>query len=138
MIDSLTQGIAQMPLAPSALAETRATAARLALLLPTQAEGTRRGGAEPTGHSAVPGQMYVVILYCALAAGMALNLSLVPKPPSLSAAPARQVSGAEAPGYEGQAEGGKGAGARLDAAEASAKPVLSKAVTSPGTVPALR
>lgn len=135
VIDSLAQGIAQMPLASSALAETRGTAARLALLLPAQAEGKRRGGAEPVGYSVTPGQIYVVILYCAFVAGMALNLSLTPKPPGLAAAPTQQASGAEAIGLEVQAEGGKGAGVRSNAAEASAKRILGKAVASPGTLP---
>src|ERR1700712_2187594 len=40
-IDALTQCIAQMPLVPQALAEARATAARLVLLLPSQAQAAR-------------------------------------------------------------------------------------------------
>jgi hypothetical protein len=41
IIDSLANSIAQMPLAPQALAEARATAARLVVLLPSQVQVPR-------------------------------------------------------------------------------------------------
>ena len=128
VIDSLAQDIAQMPLAPSALAEIRATAARLALLLPAQAQCMRQAKVEPTSQSVMPGQCYVVILLCALIAGMALNLSLTSKAPGPAVAPARKGAGAEAPGH----------GASFDVTGASAKRVTGGAGASPSNVPALR
>ena len=140
VIDGLAQGIAQMPLAPSALAETHATAARLVLLLPSQAGGMSQGEAKSTGQLATARQVHVLLitLCCAFAAGMALNLSLTPKLPGSAAAPTQQASAAQAPGHEGRAEGGGGASTRLDAAEASAKRDPSEARASSGTVPAPR
>ena len=67
VIDSLAQSIAQMPLVPSALAETRVTAARLAQLLPATAQGPSRGGAAKAKAPSVPDWLPVTILYCAMA-----------------------------------------------------------------------
>ena len=79
-IESLAQGIVQMPLVPSALAEARATDARLVQLLPATAPGARQGGAAKAEASSVPEWMPVTILYCAMIFGMALSALLAPKP----------------------------------------------------------
>lgn len=81
VIDSLAQSIAQMPLAPYALAEARDNATRLVQLLPTNSKSLRPRIAAKT---ATPTSEWVpiTILYCALAVGMALNLLLIPKPSS--------------------------------------------------------
>lgn len=137
-VDGLAQSIVQMPLAPSALAESRAIAARLVLLLPTQTQGTRKDGAGPAGHSAVSGRMHIIVAYCALAVGMALNVVLMSKPTAPAASPTQQAAEAKVPGHRTQAAGGEDADAPPNAAEASAKRVLGKAGTISGTTPALR
>ena len=75
--ESLAQSIAQMPLAPSALAETRATAERLVQLLPATTPG---GGAAKAKTPVVPEWLPITVLYCAMAFGMALSALLSPKP----------------------------------------------------------
>jgi hypothetical protein len=79
VIDSLAQSIAQMPLAPSALAAARETAARLVQLLPANAQGQRPGGAAGS-KTATPRWVPVTILYFALAVAMVLNLLLMTRP----------------------------------------------------------
>ncbi len=70
VIDSLAQSIAQMPLAPSALAETRATAARLILLLPSKTQSRRQNTNAVADSSAAPGWLFITTVYCAVFLGM--------------------------------------------------------------------
>ncbi len=89
VIDSLAQGIAQMPLVPSALAETRATAARLVQLLPAKTQDVRQGDAGKA-KTAVSKWAPITIVYCALAGGMVLNALLMPKLSPAVATPTEQ------------------------------------------------
>ena len=120
-IDGLTRSIAQMPLAPSALAETRANAARLALLLPAPAQAMWQDGAESTEHSAASRRMAVTIMYCALVTGMALSVVFMPKPETPTTTPTRQAAVAKVPGASTQSAGGGEADASLNAPEPSAE-----------------
>jgi hypothetical protein len=86
VIDSLTQSIAQMPFAPSALAGARDSAARLVQLLPMNPQGLRHASAAQPG-TAMPNRVLITILYFAFAVGMALNVLLIPKPSSHVPAP---------------------------------------------------
>lgn len=143
VIDGLTRSIAQMPLVPSALAETRATAARLALLLPAQTQSVWQGGAEPSDHSAASRRIAVTVVYCALVTGMALSVIFMPKPATPTVTPTRQAAGAKASGARAQSSGGGGAGASLNAAappaEQQAQRVPGKVEPSfPGVAPDLR
>lgn len=79
-IESIAQSIAQMPLVPSALAETRATAARLVQLLPARASGAGQGGAAKAQAPAVAEWLSITILYSAMAVGMALSALSMPQP----------------------------------------------------------
>ncbi len=88
-IDSLSQSIALMPLAPSALAGARDSAARLVKLLPTTARSFRRGG-DAKSVSEMPKLVPITVLYFALAVGLALNLLLIRKPSSNVPAPIEQ------------------------------------------------
>lgn len=89
-IDCLAQGIAQMPLTPQALLEAHVTAARLILLLPPRTE-TFRGRNSPAGLPArLPKGVCLVILYCALAFGLAVNM--IPRPASTTNTPIEQNS----------------------------------------------
>lgn len=81
VIDSLAQSIAQMPLAPLALAEARDSAARLVQLLPMNTQSLRQGSAAQPG-TATPKVVPITILYFAFAVWMALNVLLIPKPSS--------------------------------------------------------
>jgi hypothetical protein len=74
MIDSLANSIAQMPLAPQAIAEARATAARLALLLPNQVQAARVDTAAPAGKTQMPKWVLLAIFGAALALGIGFNL----------------------------------------------------------------
>lgn len=82
-IESLAQSIAQMPLVPSALVETRVTAARLVQLLPAKTPGVSQGGAAKAETPSVPGWVPITILYCAMAFGLAISALLMPKPPQV-------------------------------------------------------
>jgi hypothetical protein len=78
VVESLVESIAQMPLVPSALAETRATAARLVQLLPPSTRSSRQGDAVKA--EALPGPKWLrVSIYCALAFGLAVNVVLMIK-----------------------------------------------------------
>lgn len=90
VIDSLAQSIAQMPLVPSALAETRTTAARLVQLLPAKTQALSQGDAAKAETTSVPNWVPITILYGALAFGMALNALLMPKPSPAAATPIEQ------------------------------------------------
>lgn len=93
VIDSLTQCIAEMPLAPSALAGARDSAARLVQLLPSNTKSLWQGSAAKSA-TATPKSVPITILYFALAAGMALNVLLIPKPSSNVPAPIEQSTAA--------------------------------------------
>ena len=93
VIESLAENIAQMPLAPSALAETRVTAARLVQLLPATTQSRWQGSAAKAKAPAVPDWVPVTILYSAVVFGMALNALLMPNPPPTVATPVEQSMG---------------------------------------------
>ena len=76
-IDSLARSIAEMPLAPSALASARDSATRLVQLLPTNGQSSAA-----TSATAAPKLVRITMLYFALAVGIALNVILMPKPSS--------------------------------------------------------
>ena len=136
-IDGLAQSIAQMPLAPSVLADSRAIAARLVLLLPAQTQGTGKNAAGSAGHPAASGRMHMVIACCALAVGMALSVVLMSKPPAPAATPRQRTAEAALPGHRTQAADGEDADAPPHPAEASAQRVLGKAGPFSGAAPAL-
>jgi len=92
-IDSLAQSIAQMPLCPSALAEARATAARLVLLLPAQTRLSRQSASADAAPPAMPKWVPLMILYCALALGMAANVMMLQKPTAAVATPIEHTVG---------------------------------------------
>ena len=93
VIDSLAQSIAQMPLCPSALAEARATAARLVLLLPAQTRLSRQSASADAAPPAMPKWVPLMILYCALALGMAANVMMLQKPTAAVATPIEHTVG---------------------------------------------
>jgi hypothetical protein len=78
-IECLAQNIAEMPLAPAALAGARANAVQLVQLLPKHSQGLRPGTAA-NSKTVMPKLAPITIMYFALAVGMALNLLLSPKP----------------------------------------------------------
>jgi hypothetical protein len=80
-IDGLAQSISQMPLVPSAMAETRATAARLVQLLPTTTPGLREDRTAKANAPSVQNVLPITFLWCVMALGMALIGLLAPKPP---------------------------------------------------------
>jgi hypothetical protein len=90
-IEGLAQSIAQMPLVPAALAETRATAARLVQLLPATTPGPRQDRAAKADAPSVQILLPITFLYCAVALGMALVGLLAPKPPQAAGTPIEQV-----------------------------------------------
>ena len=74
IIDSLAQSIAQMPLAPQAIAESRATAARLIVLLPSQAQGPRTDQkAAAAAKPAMPKWVLLAIVGVALVLGVTFS-----------------------------------------------------------------
>jgi hypothetical protein len=74
MIDRLAQCIAQMPLSPQALAEVRATAARLVQLLPAQV--TRPADAPAARKLALP--KWVLMAVCGAAVALGLAFTMMP------------------------------------------------------------
>ena len=92
-IEGLAQSIAQMPLVPSALAETRTIAERLVQLLPISTSGAWQGGVAKADTPSVPGWLPITILYLALAFGMALSARLTPKPSETVVTPTEQPIG---------------------------------------------
>ena len=93
VIQSLAESIAQMPLVPSALAETRVTAARLVQLLPATTQSRWQGSAAKAEALSVPEWVPIMILYCAVAFGMAFSALLMPKPSQAVATPTEQSMG---------------------------------------------
>lgn len=89
VIDSLVQMMSQIPLRASALADSRAVAARLVLLLPSKNPIPKipkiPGSGSAVNRLAVlwasPGALVIAILLCALALGAVLNLQLITAPP---------------------------------------------------------
>lgn len=79
IIDRLAACIAQMPLSPQALFESRQTAARLVKLLPAHAN-TASGETERLvpGLPALPAWMPMALILGALACGLAINLLNTP------------------------------------------------------------
>ena len=132
VIDSLARSIAQMPLAPSALAETRVTAARLALLLPAPAQAMRQDRAGVVEHSEASKRIAITIVYCALATVIALSMLSQPHPAAPTATPTWQAAGAKVPGTRTQAAGGEDLSltAAGPSAEQQARPVPGKAETA--------
>ncbi len=78
MIERLTQSISQMPLSPQALVEARNTAARLILLLPSQAP--RSIEAPVARKTVVPKWALIAICGAAVALGFGFNMMLGSKP----------------------------------------------------------
>jgi len=81
VIEILAQSIAEMPLAPAALAGARDSATRLVQLLPTNAQSLRQSGAAKLA-TASQASVPIAILYFVLAGGLVLNLLLITKPSS--------------------------------------------------------
>jgi hypothetical protein len=83
VIDSLAQSIAQMPLAPSAIAEARDNAARLVHLLPRSTQRLRQASA---AQSQTPTLKWVLlaVLYFAFAGGMMLAATPISRSSSAS------------------------------------------------------
>lgn len=99
-IESLAQSIGDMPLTPSALADARAIAVRLVQLLPATTPGAWHGGAANVEARSAPGWVPMVMLYAAMALGIALSALLMPKPTQAVATPTDRpmaVPGASVP-----------------------------------------
>src|SRR4051794_512570 len=77
-IDKLAGSIAQMPLAPQALAEARQTASRLVLLLPTQLQIPRKQ-AEVTAKKKVAKPMWVLAAIAVITMALGVATALVPR-----------------------------------------------------------
>jgi hypothetical protein len=73
-IDDLANSISQMPLCPQALIDARTTAARLILLLPSQAQSFPKRFALPLGKSTAPRWVPAAIFLAALAFGIAFEM----------------------------------------------------------------
>jgi hypothetical protein len=74
IIDCLANSISQMPLCPQALVEARTTAARLMLLLPSQALSPRKLETSPARKSSIPGWVPLAVFAAALAFGIAFEM----------------------------------------------------------------
>jgi hypothetical protein len=71
IVDTLARSIAQMPLAPQALAEARQTASRLVLLLPSQLQTPRKEQDAAAGKSARPKWVLMALAGVVFALGVA-------------------------------------------------------------------
>lgn len=91
VIDRVAESIAQMPLVPSALAEARATAARITLLLPSLTQASRSQARAAASGSPMPRWLPLTLFYCLLALALALNASLGPKAAPTTAVPTTQT-----------------------------------------------
>jgi hypothetical protein len=96
MIDSLARCIAQMPLAPQALLDARATAGRLILLLPGQPQGAaltaepaRVSG--PDSATTFPPWLALAIGLVVLALGVGISAGASNKAAPAATAPAAQT-----------------------------------------------
>jgi hypothetical protein len=74
IIDCLASSFSQMPLCPQALSDAHATAARVTLLLPSQAAPRRNGGIMSVGKSSVPRWIPMAVFFAALAFGIAFEM----------------------------------------------------------------
>jgi hypothetical protein len=75
IIDRLAQSIAQMPLAPQAIAEARSTAARLIVLLPSQAQAPRtEQKSAAAAKPAMPKWALAAVLGAAVVLGVTFSL----------------------------------------------------------------
>jgi hypothetical protein len=91
-IDSLAKAIALMPLAPHALAEARATASRLVLLLPTRADAPQPKAGVTIAGTQFPGWVPMTAFFCSLAVALML-MTLAPRPNVPAAASALTATG---------------------------------------------
>jgi hypothetical protein len=90
-VDCLAQSITRMPLGPQALADARATAARLILLLPSQTQKPAQSTSATVSTAAAPNWLAITFLYGALAFGLAVNMIMMPRPPAAVATPIEQT-----------------------------------------------
>ena len=88
----LAESIAQMPLAPQALADAPTVAARLILLLPPPAQMPKQGASAQVSMPTLPRWVPAASFCCALAVWLALNLIGAPKPVAAVATPAAQAA----------------------------------------------
>jgi hypothetical protein len=72
--DYLLQGISKMPLVPITLADMRATASRLLLLLPGRTQTTAQTVSGTAGALTMPQWLPIVLICASLAFGMILNM----------------------------------------------------------------
>jgi hypothetical protein len=97
-IDGLAKAILLMPLAPHALADARATASRLVLLLPARADAPEPKAAVTIGGTQVPEWIPMTAFFCSLAVALML-MTLAPRPdgatttPNATPAASAQVNG---------------------------------------------
>ncbi len=97
VIDDLADRIRQMPLCPQALLDARITASQLILLLPLQNGSLPRGNSDLTSGLTMPKQVRLMIFYCVLAFGVAMNIILISAHPDSVAVPTEQASVPQAP-----------------------------------------
>jgi hypothetical protein len=89
-IDDLASSIAQMPLCPLALIDARTTAARLILLLPSQAQSFSKRVALPIGKS-TPRWVPAAIFLTSLAFGIAFEMIPPATPTGTITSPVEQT-----------------------------------------------
>jgi hypothetical protein len=90
-IDCMARSINKMPLDPAALAERRATAARLILLLPGQIQTPGQTIRAAVTASSMPGWIPVAFLCVSLLIGLAFSVTSAPIAPAGTAAPFAQT-----------------------------------------------
>jgi len=90
-IDDLVNSISQMPLCPQALIDARTTAARLILLLPSQAQSFSKRVALPIGRSTAPRWVLAAMFLTVLAFGIALEMMPPATPTGTIASPVEQT-----------------------------------------------
>jgi hypothetical protein len=86
-IDSIARSIGRMPLSPPALADARATASRLILLLPRQIKTPAQTIGEAVTASAIPNWMPIAFLCLSLVVGVAFYITLASTSPGGAAMP---------------------------------------------------
>jgi hypothetical protein len=90
-IDCLAQSINKMPLDLAALAERRATAARLILLLPVKIQTPGQTARATVTASAMPNWIPIAFLCVSLLMGLAFNEASAPVAPTVAATPLAQT-----------------------------------------------